>query len=419
VSTHDANADATVDVRQPQAPAEELSLRELYLILRRRSPWILLAALIVALLTYAYVSTRPPSYLAEVTTVVARPPIEVDLGTNLRFRPEVTVSFETYSTLAFSRGVLESVLPHHERTDVNSLEAALELERLTGTAAAETPFLAVVHQARSADPDAAAATVTAWVEATIATVRSLLLENLDTVELFTGDALTSARERVEEAETALERFRAEFAPESLRARLNALDSNVVELEHEVLLLERDIAGRSFEREAFALQREDVGGGLGVVLVDAPEVVIEVDGAISSLDARLGALRGERELLTGQLHDLAARRGELSAALADATVRLGGLERAVREARASLEMLAALDPNVAYIAQLAPAGVRVLSEAAAGDIELRRGLLLALLAGVATAFLGVVVALLAEAVRAPTGDGAGRGERVSPEPTGGA
>ncbi len=415
-----STSSAPGEARPPQPPPEEISLRELYLILRRRSPLILLAALLVAVATYAYLSTRPPSYVAEVTTVVARPPIEVDLGTNLRFRPEVTVSFETYSTLAFSRGVLETVLPHHERTDVGTLETVLELERMTGTANAPTPFLAVVHQARSADPDAAAASVTAWVEATIDTVRALMLENLDTVELFTGDALTFARDRVEEAEAALERFRAETGPEALRGRLSGIDSAIVELEHELLLVEREITGRSGEREAFARQREEAGGGFGVVLVDAPEVVVDLDGAVGSLDARLAALRGERELLSEQLHDLAARRTQLAGALADATVRLGALERAAREARVSLEMLAALDPNVAYVAQLAPAGVRVLSEATAGALEPQRSTLVALLAGVAAAFLGVVVALLAEAVRAPAGDEpARRAERVSPAPpTGG-
>ncbi len=405
---------------RPEAPRqpsdEEISLRELYLILRRRSLWIVLAAALAALATYGYMSTRPATYLAEATTVVARPPIEVDLGTNLRFRPEVSVSFDTYSTLAFSRGALEAVLPFHERDTVAALEDVLSLERVAGTATQPTTFLAVVHRVRSADPEAAAASVTAWVEATIATVRSLMLESLDTVELITGEALALARTRVRDSEAALERHRAEAAAESLRSRLSGMDVHVVELEHAALTLARAISARSAERDAFARQRDEVGGDLGVVLVDAPEVVVDLDGAVRSLEARIDALRGERELVFDQLHELGAQRGHLAGALADATVRTAELERGVREARQTLEMLAALDPNVAYVAQLAPSGVRVLSAATAASTEPRRSVLVALLAGAVTLFVGVVLALVAEAVRSPSGEEPSRRvRRVSPAP----
>ncbi len=387
-------------------------MRELYLILRRRSQWIVLAAAVVALATFWYLSTRPAIYVAEATTVVARPPIEVDLGTNLRFRPEISVTFDTYATLAHSRGVLEAVLPHHEAETLSRLENSLELERVAGTASQPSTFLAVVHGVRSRDPESAAASASAWVEATVANVRALLLENLDAVELITGDSVALTRARLQDAETALEGYRAEAAPEALRSRQDAMDERFVELENLALELQRTLEGRHAERSALLRARESgepTGGG--VVLMDAPEVVVELDGALISLDARVESLRSERERVLEQLSELRVERGAVAAELADATVRLAALERAAREARQALEVLAAIDPNVAYVAQLAPSGVRVLSEAGVPtEAEPRRALLVALLVAVVTGFAGMVLALLAEAVRAPNGEA--RPERAS-------
>lgn len=405
------------DEGRSQLPSDEISLRELYLILRRRSPWIVLAAAVVALATFWYLSTRPASYLAEVTTVVARAPIEVDLGTNLRFRPEASVTFETYSTLAFSRGVLEAVLPHHGSEHVARLEGALELERLTGSATQPSSFLAVVHSARSQDPDVAVATVSAWVAATVATVRALMLENLDVVELITGESLALARTRLSDAEVALEGYRAEAGPEALRKRIEGKDGSVVELERGLLELERDLAGRTAERDALLDLRASGGADVSVVLMDASEVVIGIDGAIGSLDARIEAFTSQHERVSRQLIETLEGRANLALMLADATVGMAARERDVREARQALDALAAIDPNLAYVAQVAPSGVRVLNEATTPtQPEARRAGLAAVLAAVVIAFAGVVLALLAEAVRAPDGRRDARTRQRAAPPT---
>ena len=363
----------------------------------------MLAAVVAALAAFTYLSTRPAAYVAEATTVVARAPIEVDLGTNLRFRPEASVTFETYSTLAFSRGVLESVLPHHGSEHLARLEGALGLERLTGSANQPSSFLAVVHSVRSNDPDVAAATVSAWVDATVATVRALMLENLDVVELITTDALALARTRLSDAETALETYRAETAPDALRSRIAGKDQSVVELERELLEIERSRAGMTAEREALSRLRSDGAGDVSVVLMDAPEVVVGLEGAIGSLAAHIDALTSQHDRVSAQLTRLLEGRADLSRILAEATVGIAARERDVRQARQAHDALAAIDPNITYVAQVAPSGVRVLSEATTPTWpEPRRAGLVAVLAAVVIAFAGVVLALLAEAVRAPDG-----------------
>ncbi len=391
-----------------QAAGDEVSLRELYLILRRRSPWIALMAVLVGLAAYVYLSSRPATFVAEATTIVAPPPIEADLGTGVRFRPEATVPFDTYVTLAFSRGVLEQVLPFHERSDINQLEQALELERIAGSATQPNRFLAVAHQVRSRDPEVAAASAEAWVAATVEHVRALLLENLDAVELITGDALTIARERLRSSESALERYRAEAEPDALRARLAALDEAWALLELDALASSAALAAREAEREALLVQRDLLGGDVGVVLAEAPEGVVALDGAIASLEGRLAALRAETERVRELQQGVRVQRAAIAAELSEATVRITELERGAREARQSVDTLAAIDPNVAYIAQVASSGVGVLSEASVPSAaEPRRAALVAVLAVVVTAFAGAVMALLAEAVRAPDDRGAPR------------
>ena len=384
---------------RPAGASDEISLRELYLVIKRSSPWIVLAALLVAVAAFAWASTRPPRYVVEATTVVARAPIEVDVGTNLRFRPEVTITFETYDTLAFSRSVLEAVLPFHGADDVSELRSALAIERVAGTAAQPSTFLAVAHTVRSRDPEVAARAAEAWVDATVATVRALLLENLDVLEEVTGDSLVLARERVRLAEEALQGLRAEAAPDALSSAILAADQAVVELEEMLREVDRDVSERRAERSSL------VGAGVapttGVVLMDAPEVLVDVAGAVASLDARIAALEVRRERVVEQRVELADERSRLALSRADATVRIAALEREVREALQSIDVLTAIDPNVALVAQMAPSGVRVLSQPTVPTRpEPTRAALIAVLAAVVTAFAGVVVVLLAEAVRAP-------------------
>ena len=384
---------------RPAGASDEISLRELYLVLKRRSLWILLAVVLVAGVAFVYASTRPPRYVAEGTTVVARAPIEVDAGTNLRFRPEATVSFDTYQTLAFSRAVLEAVVPHHGADDVSGLRGALTLERVAGTATQPTTFLAVSHAVRSRDPGVAAAAADAWIEATVATVRALMLENYDVLEVITGDALALARARAERAEEALEGVWAEAAPDALRRGITAADQAIVDLDALLREIDRDLGAHRAERAVLAAS--GTAAQQGVVLSDAPEVVVTAAGAIASLDARVAGLEVRRERALEQRSALADERASLAQRRADATVRIASLEREVHEALQVVGVLTVIDPNLAYVAQIAPSGVRVLSAPSRPDRpEPNRAALIALLAAVVTGFAGVVVALLAEAIRPP-------------------
>ena len=392
--------------RAPAPAADEISLRELYLVLKRRAPWIAAAAAVAAVAVGLFLVLRPPTYVAEATAVVARAPIEVDLGTSLRFRPEVNLTYDTYQTLAFSRGVLEE-LALERSVEVAELRRVLTLERVTAASNQATSFLAVAHQVADRDPQRAARLANLWAEATVGRARDLLLENLDAVEVITGDGLDAAREALLQAEVALQEYTAEVGIESLRSRALAL----LEAESEAAAGERDarssLARLRAELEVLQARRgSDGDGGLGVVLTSAPEVTLTLDGAIASLQASVAGLEARLVAWGDEIGRLAAERQAVTAELAVASVRFGQLQRAVDERKRQVDALATVEPGVAYVAQVAPSGARVLSAALVPtEAESRRALLIALLAAVVVGFGGVVVALLAEAVRDPRANGA--------------
>ncbi|MFO8148660.1 MAG: hypothetical protein R6T93_00035, partial [Trueperaceae bacterium] len=203
----------------PAPPSDEISLRELYLVLKRRAPWIVGAALVAAAAVFVVLSVGPATYVAESTAVVARAPIRVSLAGGLQFSPEVDITFETYQTLAFSRSVLEAVLPLHEAGELARLRGALSIERVAGSANQPSGLLAVVHRVRGGQPAAVAAAADAWAEATVAAARRLLLENLDAVETITGEDLAAASAELAALEDELERFQASAGVTSLRSRV--------------------------------------------------------------------------------------------------------------------------------------------------------------------------------------------------------
>ena len=397
--------------------SDEISLRELYLVLRRRAPWIAAAAVLAGVVAFAALSLRAPSYVAEATTIVARAPISVELGTGLSFRPEIDLTFDTYETLAFSRSVLEAVLPFVPGSDVARLREVLTLERVAGLATQPSSVLAVTHRVRGRDPGQGAAAANAWAEATIANVRRLLLENLDAVEAITGESLARARAELEEAEVELESHRAASAIASLRSLIGHTGRSPTGgeahvpgvLDEAIAGLEADLRANRIETERSAAEAAALvsraaadGVELEVVLVSAPTVALPLHGAIVALEARVSALAAERLALRSELDELERARVAAAAALSEASVEMAPLERRVEGGRATVASLEAIEPSVSYVTQVAPSGARMLSEAVVPSRPepTRRGLVTALVA-VVVAFAGMVLALLAEAVREPS------------------
>jgi uncharacterized protein involved in exopolysaccharide biosynthesis len=380
--------------------SDEISLRELYLVVRRRFVWIVAAAVVAGAAAYAVMATRPATFLAEASAVVARTPVSVAGESGLLFQPELDVTYETYATLAYSRGVLEAVLEAVPTAGLGLAGArdALELVRLAGSANQASSLLAVAHRARSGDATVAADLATEWTRATIATVQALLNENLDAVERITSAELDLARAGLERAEQALRDFRQANDAAADPDRLLGTRLRSVALAERRDELQRQVAAREAE---LASLRSRGDPAETVSLADAPDVPLTVEGALWALEARVASARAELERLDLQEVAVRSELDALAAAVARVQTTVASLERAIVRADAEVATLAAIEPTVAYVAQLAPAGARVLGEAAVpAEPEGRATLLIALLALVGVGFAGVVVALVAEAVRDP-------------------
>ncbi len=338
--------------------------------------------------------------VARTPVVIARTPAGVAGESGLLFEPELDVTYETYTTLAYSRGVLEAVLEAVPQAGLGLAGArgALVLERLAGSANQVSSLLAVAHRARSGDAPLAAALATEWTRATIATVQGLLNENLDAVERITSAELELARSGLEGAEQALREFREANDAAADPDRLTGTRMRSVALAERRDELERHLAAREAELGSL---RSRADATEMVSLADAPDAPLTVAGAIWALEARIASARAELERLSTQEVAVRTELDALAAAVARVETTVASLERAIVRANAEVTTLAAIEPTVAYVAQLAPAGARVLGEAAVPAApEDRSTLLVALLTAVVVGFAGVVVALLAEAVRDP-------------------
>jgi uncharacterized protein involved in exopolysaccharide biosynthesis len=402
----------------PTPPSDEISLRDLYLVVRRSALWIALVAIAAAAVVAAVLYVRPPSYLAEATTSVARAPISVQQEAGLAFTPQLDVPFDSYQTLAYSRGVLERVAAAVPEADLqlSALAEVLTLERLAGSASQPSSLLAVAHRARSRDPEIAARLANSWAETTIQTVRALLNENLDAVERITSEGLLQAEAAMTAVETELAALREREAVAADPMRLRALQERLLELERRRDELDRLIGAREAEARSLG-SREGAEDDDRVVLTDAPEVALTLTGARWALEARLESLRAERASIVTQVQALEAQVAELSVAVVRYQSELSRLTRAFEQAQRTARNLATIEPTVEYVARLAPTGARMLSEAAVPTrAEPRRIAVVTLLTVIVAAFAGVVFVLLREAVRDPAAPDPARAASRAEAPT---
>lgn len=227
-------------------PSDEVSLRDLWLILRRGLGTILVVALVAAVLGYLAMWLRPPAYQAEATVTSRAPTVrmlnDMDLmvtpdgrGTppSLAVDPPSSLSFEAYRALSESRLVFESALARATvpggSIDVASLEAAAEL---TEPGRSQTPLI-VVHRVTWSDPAIAAELANAWAEASVDHARGVLSSELGAVVDTTRSVASARLAEVERIESELEALTADRAAGDER--------QIARLERELAAAERSHA----------------------------------------------------------------------------------------------------------------------------------------------------------------------------------
>jgi uncharacterized protein involved in exopolysaccharide biosynthesis len=145
------------------AADDEVSLRELALILRRGLPAILVATVLAAAAALAWAWLAPDAYEARATVVSS--PNQVRLGEDvaLNFDVRGAIDVATLRSIATSRSTYDDVRAALEADGVTppdgrrALEAAGGLETLTGGDGGASALTVVLRVTRE-DPDQAAAT---------------------------------------------------------------------------------------------------------------------------------------------------------------------------------------------------------------------------------------------------------------------
>ncbi|HEX7022229.1 MAG TPA: Wzz/FepE/Etk N-terminal domain-containing protein [Trueperaceae bacterium] len=350
------------------ADNEEMSFRDLYLVLRRGMPLILSVAAIAGILAFVVSSLLPPVYQAESTTLVAPPPVRIQ-GGDLTFAPLVDVSFESYQTLAQSRPVLEATLKRVPGTGLSPAEllGMSELEKLLGTDRQNQSVpLSVTHRVRAKDPALAAKLADAWAVSTLETVKSSLLDNLSPANEATGAEVERLRSQLREAEQAWSDFQARDNSALLQTRLNQLNELIASAE----------AGYTLQGDAEAEPGTDPGGvlaGLGLSnRINLPQEIAATRAALEALPresdrraalaARLAGLQARSELLPQQLQNYRTTYKQVQQELAALTLERSQLERKLDEATEAYQQVIRLEPTISYITELAPTNARMLSRA---------------------------------------------------------
>ncbi len=278
--------------------SDEVSLRDLFLVLLRGLPFILLLALVCGGVAYYLNAQRQAVFAAESTVLVTPPPIQTGDGENLSFSPINEVSFQIYETLARSQPVLRGAV--ESLSEVNLSPTQLlglgTLRQLFGPRlVGDVAPLSVVHRVRNADPERAALLADAWAQSTLQAVRESLFSSLNPVDETTTREVARLQGDVEEVEARVQTFAARDNGALLEAELEGLTRQLIDGRERQGELAREIAAARARVQALQAQ---LGAARGVQSgeVQASEVQgRELRSGTALSPALLGVLNAQRTL----------------------------------------------------------------------------------------------------------------------------
>ncbi len=245
--------------------SDEVSLRDLYLVLVRGLPIVALLALLAGAAAYLLNARREPVYAATSTVLVTPPPIQIEGDENLSFSPSNEVSFQTYETLARSQLVLEdavSRLPDARVTPDQLLSLGTLRELIGPQRADQVVPLSVIHRVRNGNPELAAQLADAWAQSTLQAVRDSLFASLNPVDETTTREVARLERNVEEVETRVLAFAAQDNGTLLEAELEGLTRQLTDGRERQGELDRNIAATHARIRALGEQLGETGASPG-------------------------------------------------------------------------------------------------------------------------------------------------------------
>lgn len=417
---------------------DEISLRDLYLTLRRGMPLVIILTVAAGALGVLFASLGGKRYESAATVQIAPIAMTSDAPGSLDLSNATTVDFETYQALAFSPAVVAAARDAFgpDAPANSDFRHALTLKRLSG---ASTVTLVVQHGVNDTNAERAAAVANAWAAATRDAVQSTVSAALDDVASSVDVQTNAARSALDTAEAAWETFQKEDARADIRSRMLALGTRDTEGRQRLDELTRLTASATAQQQLLIaiVASEDTGAagslesllqGLEANGVVDPEVhddllqalsaagIASTDGGVSlnhaiaqaRLQQQTTALAGyvaEQAAIERQLKTYDAQSTELRAQLAQLERTAADLGRALSVAQSRYDGVLALSPQLSTISKLSASSARVLDEAVAPDRPQPRHRVRAAIAAAAAGFvLAIFLVFLRAAIADPTAGG---------------
>ena len=260
---------------------DELTLRDLIAVLRRKKGWILGLTLTALFLggVYAFFLAKPV-YQSSAVLSVSPLKVKAQLENKIQLQQRGLLTFEGLKALALSQEALRTILQHLESSDdlpeewgqlpedelLPKLEKKLTISDKTGTrttsAANEPPALIGSLAVRADSPLLAAKIANAWAEVTARMVNDLPAKQLEANLRALAEQIAPAETAYRKAQAEWETFQkntnlSEWKKElgqrisekiSIQTQVEGLERNIREKEARIRELEKHMAG---ERQVFS------------------------------------------------------------------------------------------------------------------------------------------------------------------------
>jgi uncharacterized protein involved in exopolysaccharide biosynthesis len=343
--------------------SEELTLRDLYLILKRHWKWVVLTPVALGILAFVYTAfVARPEYRATTTLSIQTTIIQSRLEDRIDNADAPVLNREQVETVALSRPVLETVLkslPEEDRPrDTVGLAERLKVKFVSQQTqtpvnrlnANLTPL--VTMDARAGTPKLAAEIANTWAKATLDTLNQLpqirLSDSIVTLNKQIGDAraqLTTAEKQVQTFNTSSTLALDQATLTAAVTERSQLNSRLSDAESVLQAAETELGVRRGELQT-AQNAFDLGGSgeataLAASGTSLTQVRADLQQALEAARARFDQAAeaqrvfntsDDRSLLRGRLTTSETRLVQINSALQSYDSRLKTLETRLSETK---------------------------------------------------------------------------------------
>lgn len=343
-------------------PRDEISLRELYLILRSGLVGIVLAAVLVGGVAYLYLTSRPHTYQAAATVLVSAPQ-PTSGGDLANLIPQVGLGTQAYTALANSGSVLRAAfdVQADDPEELTRLSETLSLKAID-TANQTRGQLTLEHSVTAGTADEAARRANDWARASAEAATATMQNTVNAAVAASAKDLEARKATLDAAQAAWTAFAKDDARVALRSQIDQLALQQAATRSRLAELDGLIASNSAQQALLTASVAARGGTRSTSLEDQVEALVEAnavpEAAAGPLLAAISQLppgvtmsgqdlvtlvsRSRLETLTATLAGDVAERSQLQAATDQAEAegaslrdRLAELEQRAAEPEAAL------------------------------------------------------------------------------------